>query len=1062
MKKQTMMTEYFSRQEELSTRYGEKAVVLYQCGGFYEVYEEKMCKCDRPKEPTPVCPRLCPSCNMVASGEKPRGKASVIEHIWNVHKPSKTRWWMVGFPSDNSAAFVRHIGVLIKAGWTVAVYKQHDGSGAGRLSTTQEKVRVLDKIYSKGTFGKPDDGLCTSDNHTTMCIYVRRSENFLSEEPTDMFEIGVATYAIDTQSIACGEVYTTEKDQMLPFARLRSLLCESTPTEYLLVCDGIDVEETRQLLRSSSITLPNDGVARVKDKRLQHARVREAVFTKMFRCGRSSGVPVTQRIGVARHEVTAITLAELVTFLEHHDRSLVDNLPIPTRLLDTDHLILHTTALCQLDVLPNPALTHNKKSGIRCLMDVVNTCITSSGRRLLHRRVCRPATDPDVICNRQQLVEAFLSCTPSRNKVTEYLRQIRGMSRVSSSLRSGKITYKQVAILVKQIEATTASLAGPITEICKQHPKFEEYLSTRLPHTDWALLSTFPDTVRDIFDLARIPEVTTADIERVSCFQPGYDSSIDNEHRVANDIIQYLKGIADAIRSTLPAVKLGGRRSSRAMEDHDLVFVTTAKSDKRKYLYELTTLAQKARRIAIRGSTGNASIVSAPLVVHRAFESEGISVYPDNKTPSSWTDEHAFHTYTGRGYVQFRWQEVLVRELQEIHRRLIELTQKRFNQIKQQLCDRYYDSLERLCCVVDELDVAVSSAATAFAYNYSRPSVSKGSERGASVEIKGLRHPIIERIDSATAYVANDIVFDSNTPGYLVHGVNAAGKSSLMKSVGLAVIMAQAGMYVPASSMVLHPYQHLFTRITKSDDLFNGLSSFQVEMLELGTILRRCTNESLVIGDEICSGTETVSAVGIVGASVVELVETGTHFMFATHLHELRRIRDIYSDHRIRSVHMQVDVDASGVMTYTRKLADGPGPDTYGIEACTGIIALPDRFLRNARRFRHIMTTSPESQTEEASALVCSSYNSSVLSGPGHTCTYPGCTRPAVDVHHLVHQAAANGAGYIRDGRHKNARSNLMLLCKEHHKKVHANGSPAVAAQWVATNTGARITMTST
>ncbi|MFN9955062.1 MAG: MutS-related protein, partial [bacterium] len=121
-----------------------------------------------------------------------------------------------------------------------------------------------------------------------------------------------------------------------------------------------------------------------------------------------------------------------------------------------------------------------------------------------------------------------------------------------------------------------------------------------------------------------------------------------------------------------------------------------------------------------------------------------------------------------------------------------------------------------------------------------------------------LRHPIIERLITNVEYIGNDISLNQN--GILLYGINASGKSSLMKALGLAIIMVQSGMYVPATSFEFSPYHHIFTRICGNDDIYRGMSSFVVEMSELRNILQRADERSLVIGDEICCGTEAISA----------------------------------------------------------------------------------------------------------------------------------------------------------------------------------------------------------
>ena len=131
--------------------------------------------------------------------------------------------------------------------------------------------------------------------------------------------------------------------------------------------------------------------------------------------------------------------------------------------------------------------------------------------------------------------------------------------------------------------------------------------------------------------------------------------------------------------------------------------------------------------------------------------------------------------------------------------------------------------------------------------------------------------------------------------GVLLYGVNSVGKSSIMKAVGLAVVAAQAGMFVAADALELgeRPFTGIYTRIGLRDDLARGHSTFVVEMLELRAILRRASARSLVIGDELCAGTEAQSALAIVGAGVVTLAKRGARFAFATHLHELPRLPQV-------------------------------------------------------------------------------------------------------------------------------------------------------------------------
>lgn len=1062
-----MLTEYFHHQQELEKMYGQKAVVLYQCGGFFEVYEERMCTCAEPRPPETKEPRLCPNCRCVCSGMVPRGKASVMRDVWNTAMPAKsTRFWMAGFPSDNRPAFVRHLRTLTTAGWTAAVYRQHDSTDVNRLATKQEKVRLLSKIYSRGTYGRnaEDDPrgageclspLATGSKHLTMCVFIRQTclsdRRFplaAAQAPDDlMYELGVATFDIDTQEVACGETYTLENDTAMPFARLRALLCECRPREFLVACDSLEPDEAVSVLRRNSIVLPETGaVVRRASPELQRAPKRESIFRATFMCGQTTGIPVAQRIGVARQSVAAIALAELVVFVEHHDAGLVVNLPVPSRVFGSGNLVLHTTTLRQLDVIPPPEVDEVALvTGPTSLLEVVDNCVTPFGRDLLRERLCRPSTDAPEIRRRTGLVASLLTAHQSVQGGFKHLAQLH---RIVARLRSHRVTYPQIGALARMVSHALKLYDGPLKKLMQGDTGLQRFVHGHLPAKDRDRLQALRDELAATFVTERLAKVSAADPERTSCFRPGIDEAVDTHTMRLGDLLGYLRSIGDALRGALPPVKVGNRKKPVAVAGGDVCVAATA-AEKRRYHFELTTLATKSMKSVVRLSKrcGAVPIVPASPAVHTAFEGWSAD-YPDDKRRASWADKHKVSTYNGRSYVCFDWQVRIADELAECHRDLAAATKARFREVVSRLHDRYYDVLHRLFMLVAELDVAASGAAVASAYSYTMPVV---AEDGPSrLVARGLRHPIIERLDTATEYVDNDVCFGAEKGlGYLVHGVNAAGKSSLMKSVGLAVIMAQAGLFVPAARLELRPYRNLFTCILKRDNLFLSLSSFQMEILGIGDIIRRCDGASLVIGDELCSGTETTSAVAIVGASIDHLSRRGTHFMFATHLHELQTLPDIATNPGVRFVHMSVETDSAGALKYTRKLTTGSGPDTYGVEACSGF-GLPADFLRRCKRYRAFL------KTGGTSGLRASSYNRTVLFGG--QCAVAGCGRPSADMHHIVHQQHADaGTGHLSDGRHKNARSNLMPLCKYHHQRAHRPGAPDIVAKWVMTSAGPRI-----
>ena len=296
-----------------------------------------------------------------------------------------------------------------------------------------------------------------------------------------------------------------------------------------------------------------------------------------------------------------------------------------------------------------------------------------------------------------------------------------------------------------------------------------------------------------------------------------------------------------------------------------------------------------------------------------------------------------------------------------------------------------------------------------------------------------MRHALIEHINKEEAYVPNDVSLTTDKNGILLYGTNAVGKSSLIKSIGISIILAQAGMFVPCSELTYYPYTSIFTRILGNDNIFKGLSTFAVEMCELRTILSNCCENSLVLGDELCSGTEIDSAVSLFASGVNYLCNKKSSFIFATHFHELIKIpviQDLLSRNLIM-YHMSVQYDKSNdVLVYKRKLEKGSGEGMYGLEVCKSL-NMPDDFIDLAYTIR-ISNKNNNILTKNKSK-----YNSNIIK---NQCGMMDCENMADDIHHLNPQEYANKKGRFKDKWfHKNHSSNLIPICKSCHNNITKN-----------------------
>ena len=358
---------------------------------------------------------------------------------------------------------------------------------------------------------------------------------------------------------------------------------------------------------------------------------------------------------------------------------------------------------------------------------------------------------------------------------------------------------------------------------------------------------------------------------------------------------------------------------------------------------------------------------------------------------------------------------------------LQEAFDKELPPICQSLTDNYLEIWHALEEWLARLDVTATLQRISEARGFTRPVLEEG-EQGA-LQIEGLRHPLIEAQQTRLEYVKHNVSLSAQ--GWLLYGMNASGKSSLMKSVGIAVVLAQCGSYVPAVSMRLVPYASIFTRILNHDNLWAGLSSFAVEMTELREILLKADARSLVLGDEVCSGTESVSATSLVASALKWLAERKSSFLFATHLHGLLSIKEVQTCTALQVWHLRVKYEpATGILVYDRTLQKGAGSSMYGLEVARAL-SLPTEFLEVAQGFRHELLGTRGDEMAPAS-----SWNAQVKRKACELCE---CAFVAeIEIHHIQPRQDASASGHFADGTHQNHLRNLIAVCQACHDKHHA------------------------
>jgi DNA mismatch repair protein MutS len=332
------------------------------------------------------------------------------------------------------------------------------------------------------------------------------------------------------------------------------------------------------------------------------------------------------------------------------------------------------------------------------------------------------------------------------------------------------------------------------------------------------------------------------------------------------------------------------------------------------------------------------------------------------------------------------------------------------------------DQIIEISNQIADLDVLSNFAFISSERNYSRPKFVQSEN--AYVNFKNLRHPVVELSDKLTeGFVSNNIELGKEKSTLVIYGANSAGKSTILKSLALNVIMAQIGCFIAATDgSELSVFDAILTRMASFDSLSDGLSTFTLEMYELQSALKYRNKKSIFLFDEIGRGTSVEDGEAIAYGTLVYLDDPSNKAitLFATHYHSL--VSEIEKLSTVSIKNVSCHTDESGDLIFERKLVDGPGNGSYGVEVAKSC-GLPTEIIRVAKRYN-----------QKHFKLKSSRYNKALESSICELCK----ENPFQETHHIVEQKQGkvkkiNSNGELKD---INDKSNLVMLCATCHELV--------------------------
>jgi DNA mismatch repair protein MutS len=795
------------------------------------------------------------------------------------------------------------------------------------------------------------------------------------------------------------------------------------------------------------------------------------------------------------HSFSCQSFAFLLHWVNSHNPRLVHKISYPFVESHGTNVYLANNSLSQLnfvtgdndnDFIRNRVNTSSRYNQVKyaCVLDLLNQCITPMGKRTYQDVLLHPIFDVHKLQESYDMIDALMNNCDSVLNTRNKLKECYDIDKLLRSLMTKRISPRMLrqlyesALLSKHIYSDTLNLIPSSdsktntvhTDI--QTQKHIECIKSRFIDCNHTcdidgrenhfkhILDVCDEFIRFFKNIFCIPVLNENDNFHLenNIFHPKYDEELYAIERERNNLEKKFSCLSSLLNTAVVQQERQNNWNLSLSNDSIPDYIKIIESDKSP-----NTLTCTKRRSELLKSSLDTLLNTQS---KSNSEYKGLEFVYNDETHmiDSLTFTRATATTVS---IHCHLIDTVASELFKIQQQWKERLQVVFKSAIEDMIKRY-SSLHTISSYISLYDIETTKMYISQKYNYCKPNITiktkthvntsidnesrenrekigsqytnddDTNEHVSHVYAENMRHVLVEQLQNDDAYIPNTMTFDSENQGILLYGTNAVGKTSLMKALGITLIMAQSGMYVPCSQFNFYPYKKIFTRILNQDNILKGLSLFANEMVELRNILNNSCRNSIVLGDELCSGTEHESAVSIFVSGLSWLYNHGVQFIFATHLHEIVNYPEVTDMEHLHMFHLTVhynrEIDA---LVYDRKLQPGSGLPVYGLEVCQSM-HLPLKFLENAYHFRNKYYPTNVSILEAKQ----SHFNSQKLLTTCELCK----TAKAVHVHHLMYQKHANDDGYfdttsssnkLSNGTHKNHKSNLCALCEECHHKVH-------------------------
>lgn len=979
--KDNIVTEYITLSREYQSKYGKKTVVLLHVGSFMELYTLRSTHSSvdpqlhtNIEEPVQLC------------GLNLAEKKQTYTHSTSSEKYTIL---MAGF---RDYSIEKYLKILVTHGYTAVVYVQvKDESGKGFN-------RILGSIQSPSTYiGYEIDAPLTSTRETNnlMAVWLEKYTN--PRDKSEVFVCGIA-------NINCMTGYSHIFEYQMPFL-VNTTLCDElermvaiyNPSETIVI-SALSKTDTDAIIRYAGIKSNNlyvkSATFDVEIQRLNQEKYVKHILSTFYGedaydiCDEFRANPISTQ-----------AFCYLLHFVQEHNRDLTKKIAIPTFTNTSTRLLLANHTLKQLNIINDHSIDGSLSGNLSSVVSFTNRCQTCMGKREFMRQITNPTFDEAWLNREYEMIGVFMH--PNTSSVIPSIRKmlfsIYDIEKIQRQMVTKKIHPLSIYHLYQSVQECF-KIARIVEEIADNTDIIAAYFMTTNMTTSIQRILKFLDTNLYV-ELCQ--GATNFD---QNIIKPGVSSILD-------------KLIKDSAESNRTFTEIHSQLNL-IMNQHDHTNTSTTEYIK---IHETEKSGSTLQITKKRGQLLKTILAKIPeITIHTIkIKTCDIKMVP----ASAGNEEFSFPLLNKAQTDILKYKDEIAKQISIAFYNILDII----------VCQEWFSMIERVAVYVTKIDVLQSKVYMASEYKLCRPHIDSSADK-SYIDVQELRHILIEQLNQKELYVTNDICLSApnlvqNPIGTIIYGTNAVGKTSFIRSLGIAIIMAQSGMYVPCAKMTYKPYQSIFTRILGNDNMFKGLSTFAVEMSELRLILKMADQNSIVLGDELCSGTEIESALSIFMAGLMALHQKEVSFVFATHFHEILKFDEMRELSKMSVQHLSVIYDRErDCLIYDRKLKPGSGSRMYGLEVCKSLY-MPQEFLDCAYKLRAKYNIETRGELNNPSAA---KYNSAKIRGICEICKI----NMGQEIHHMQEQRDADQAGYI-SGFHKNHPANLVSVCESCHDKIH-------------------------